>query len=131
MDIPSEKKEQKTFNIIKRAKSFTHAGRGIRLFLESTHNAWVQIVIGMIVVGLGFYFRITTGEWLAIVLSIGIVLVTEALNTAVEFDMNLTSSGRNPFARDVKDIAAGAVLIAALTAFALGLIIFLPKFGLF
>lgn len=120
-------REQKAFSIVKRAKSFTHAGRGIRLFLKSTHNAWVQIALGAAAVGLGFYFRITPGEWLAITLAIGLVFITEALNTAVEFDMDLTNPSRSPFARDVKDIAAGAVLIAALTALAIGLIIFLPK----
>jgi len=60
-------------------------------------------------------------------LSGGLLLVTEAFNTAIEIDINLTSPEYHPYARDTKDVAAGAVLLMAMLTSIVGLIIFLPK----
>ena len=59
-------------------------------------------------------------------LAAGFVLTTEAINTAIEIDINLTSPQFHPYARDTKDVAAAAVLISALTAVIIGLTIFIP-----
>jgi diacylglycerol kinase len=75
----------------------------------------------------GFYFKVSSFEWLALVLVIGLVFVSEAFNTAIEIDINLTSPDYHPFARDTKDVAAGAVLLAAFFSVIVGLVIFLPK----
>jgi diacylglycerol kinase len=104
------------FSIIKRAKSFTHAGRGIWIFIRSTHNAWIHLVFLAVAIVLGLYFNITVAEWMILVLAGGFVLCAEAVNTAIEIDIDLTSPEYHPFARDTKDVAAGAVLIAATTA---------------
>ena len=112
------------FSIVKRAKSFTHAGRGLWIFVKSTHNAWVHLVFLAAAVFLGVYFSITMVEWMVLVLAGGFVLCAEAINTAIEIDINLTSPEYHPFARDTKDVAAAAVLIAALTAFICGFFIF-------
>ena len=114
------------FSIVKRAKSFVHASRGLLLFLKTTHNAWIQIVIFLGAIGLGIYFDIPSLEWTMLTLAGGFVLVSEAFNTAIEVDMNLTSPQYHPYARDTKDVAAGAVLISAITALIIGLTIFLP-----
>lgn len=111
---------------MKRAKSFTHAGRGIWLVIKTTHNAWVDIAILLVVIALGFYFRITQADWMLIVFAAGLVLAAEAFNTAIEIDIDLTSPEYHPFARDTKDVAAGAVLIAAIAAAIIGLLIFGP-----
>ena len=66
-------------------------------------------------------------EWLVLLLVFGLVLVAEALNTAFEIDINLTSPEYHPFARDTKDVAAGAVLLASIISVIVGLVIFLPK----
>ena len=127
----ADQKSEK-FSIVKRAESFTHAFRGIGIFIKSTHNAWIHLVILAGVIVLGFVFEIERSEWLALVLAAGLVLVSEAFNTAIEIDMNLTSTEYHPYARDTKDVAAGAVLISAVTAGIVGLIIFLPRiFALF
>ncbi len=120
------KQEEKRFSIVKRAKSFTHAGRGIWLVIKTTHNAWVDIAILLVVIALGFYFRITQADWMLIVFAAGLVLAAEAFNTAIEIDIDLTSPEYHPFARDTKDVAAGAVLIAAIAAAIIGLLIFGP-----
>lgn len=116
------------FSLKKRLKSFTHASRGIGLFLKTTHNSWIQVSVFVIVVALGLYFNITNMEWVAVIFAGGLVLVCEALNTAIEIHMGLTSPGEHPFARDTKDVAAGAVLISAIVAAVIGLLVFVPYF---
>lgn len=119
-------KEKKSFSIIERARSFTHAWRGLRIFFATTHNAWLQIVLALGVIVLGFLFQITSYEWMMLIFAIGLVMATEAMNTAFEIDIDLTSPEYHPYARNTKDVAAGAVLIASLTALAIGAIIFIP-----
>lgn len=112
------------FSLVKRAKSFTYAGRGIWVFVKSTHNAWIHLVILAAAVALGIYFNITVVEWMMLVLAGGFVLVAEAFNTAIEIDIDLTSPEYHPYAKDTKDVAAGAVLISAVTALIIGVFIF-------
>ncbi len=112
------------FSLVKRAKSFTYAGRGIWVFVKSTHNAWIHLVVLAVAIALGIYFNITVVEWMMLVLAGGFVLVAEAFNTAIEIDIDLTSPEYHPYAKDTKDVAAGAVLISAVTALIIGLFIF-------
>ncbi|KKR78944.1 MAG: hypothetical protein UU24_C0021G0013 [Candidatus Nomurabacteria bacterium GW2011_GWA2_40_9] len=121
------KKTKDKFSLVARIKSATHAWRGIGILVKTTHNFWFQIFFALLAVYLGFILCISTTEWLFIVLTIGIVFVTEALNTAFEIDIDLTSPEYHPYARDTKDVAAGAVLISVFVAILVGLIIFLPK----
>ncbi len=125
LDTPEE------FSLIKRAKSFTHAGRGVWVFIKTTHNAWIHLLILVVVIGFGWYFSITTLEWALLVLVAGLVLVAEAINTAIEIDINLTSPEYHPYAKDTKDVAAGAVLIAASVSAVVGLLIFGKYFIVF
>jgi len=120
---PSEKER---FSLVKRAQSFTHASRGLMVFLKSTHNAWAHLCILGIAVLAGCYYHITKVEWMTLTLVAGFVLTIEAINTAIEIDIDLTSPTYHPYARDTKDVAAGAVLLSALTAMIVGLFIFVP-----
>jgi diacylglycerol kinase (ATP) len=119
--------ENKRFSIIARVKSTTHAWRGLGIFLRTTHNSWVHIFFGILSIYLGFILNISNIEWVMIIFVIGLVIITEALNTAFEIDIDLTSPNYHPYARDTKDVAAGAVLISTVIAGIIGLIIFLPK----
>ncbi len=119
--------EKKRFSVVARARSFTHAFRGIRSILQTQHNAWLHGVIALVTLILGIVCDITHGEWLAVILAITSVFAAEAFNTAVEIDIDLTSPTYHPYARDTKDVASAAVLITALGAFVIGLVIFLPK----
>ena len=119
-------KDEKSFSVETRIHSVIHAGRGVRLFLRTTHNAWIHVGIFIIVVGLGFYFDITKIEWTMLIMVSGLVFVAEAINTAIEIDINLTSPEYHPYAKDTKDVSAGAVLIASITALIVGLVIFIP-----
>lgn len=120
-------KGKKRFSVIARIKSATHAWRGVMLLFKTTHNAWLHLFFAFLAIFLGFFFSISHTEWLAIVFAIGIVIVAEAFNTAIEIDIDLTSPEYHPYARDTKDVAAGAVLLAAIMAAIIGIIIFLPK----
>jgi diacylglycerol kinase (ATP) len=120
LDTPEE------FSLIKRAKSFTYAGRGVYVFIKTTHNAWVHLFVLAMAVGLGLYFGITRIEWMILTITGGFVLVAEAFNTAIEIDIDLTSPEFHPYAKDTKDVAAGAVLISAITAAIIAAFIFLP-----
>ena len=118
----------KPFKIKERLKSFVYAGKGIYTLICSEHNAWIHCAAIVLVTIAGFFFNITKGEWLAIILCFGLVLAAEAFNTAIEKLVDLVSPDRNPLAGKVKDIAAGAVLICAITAIIVGIIIFAPYF---
>ena len=120
----------KRFSIIARIKSIAHGWRGVGVFFLSTHNAWIQVVIAIIAISLGIILKISSTEWMFMILAIGFVFVTEALNTAIEIDIDLTSPEYHPYARDTKDVAAGAVLLASIIAGIIGLIIFIPKITL-
>lgn len=120
LDTPEE------FFVLKRARSFTYAVRGIWLLMKTTPNACVHVVVFSIALGLGFYFGITKTEWILLILAGGFVLTAEAFNTAIEIDINLTSPNYHPYAKDTKDVAAGAVLISAITALVIGILIFVP-----
>lgn len=120
-------KEKKRFSIVARIKSSNHAWRGIFVLIKTTHNLWVQIFFAFVAIYLGFIFQISETEWLFIVFSIGLVIISETLNTAFEIDIDLTSPTYHPYARDTKDIAAGAVLLSVIVAIIIGAIIFLPK----
>jgi len=119
--------DKKKFSIVARIKSATFAIRGIGILIKTTHNFWLQIFFGLLAVYLGFLLCISTIEWLFIIFAIGLVFITEALNTAFEIDIDLTSPEYHPYAKDTKDVAAGAVIISVLLAIVVGLIIFVPK----
>lgn len=114
----------------KKKNSFSYAISGI---IEVTKTQWnfrfhLVAIIGVIISGC--YFKVTLIEWLALTGVIGLVLVTETINTAIEYLVNLVSPEWNEIAGKVKDITAGAVLIAAIIAAITGLLIFIPKIGL-
>ena len=120
-------KFEKRFSFRTRADSLVHAIRGIQIFIRGEHNAWIHLFGLGAVICLGIQYHISSVEWALITIAVGMVFVTEAVNTAIECDMDLTSPEFHPYARDTKDIAAGAALIAAGVALIIGLIIFLPK----
>ncbi|MFA5652121.1 MAG: diacylglycerol kinase family protein [Candidatus Paceibacterota bacterium] len=117
---------EKKFSLLKRAESFEHAGRGILILLRSTHNLWLEITVFLLVILAGTFFHIMKVEWLMIIIVSGIVFISEAFNTAMEIDINLTSPTYHPYAKDTKDVSAGAVLLASILAVVVGVMIFVP-----
>lgn len=119
--------EKGRFSVVSRIKSTTHALRGLTIFIKTTHNAWVHFFFAILAIYLGFILKISSVEWVLIVFAIGIVILFEIINTAIEIDIDLTSPDYHPYARDTKDVAAGAVSLAVILAGIVGIIIFLPK----
>ena len=95
--------------------------------IKTQHNFWVHLGITILVVAAGLFFRISLNDWMLIILAIGLVLSAETFNTAIEQLTDLVHPDTHPVAGRVKDVAAGAVLLAALAAAFIGLLIFVPK----
>lgn len=96
------------------------------ILFRSQANARIHAVVAVSAVVAGFVFHISTGEWCAVIGAIGLVLVAEAINTAIEAVVDLASPEVHPLAGRAKDVAAGAVLIAAVAAVIMGLLVFGP-----
>ncbi len=110
----------------KRLASFKYASHGIWQALKDGPNLQIHILFGIIAILLGLIFQITYFEWLIIILLIGLVISLELTNTAIEETVDYFTQNLHPGAKRAKDVAAGAVLIAAITALIIGLFIFLP-----
>jgi diacylglycerol kinase (ATP) len=108
-------------------RSFGFAFAGIGAMLRTQRNAQIHTVATIVVALAGFFFGVSLGEWIALILSIGLVLSLEALNTALEAVVDLVSPQPHPLAKKAKDVAAGAVLIGAIGAALVGCLIFIPK----
>lgn len=113
-------------------KTFSNAFRGLWMYLKGESNNRIHLLAAALVIAAGIFFHIDLIEWLFLLLSIGFVLVSEAFNFSLEKLCNEVQSEYNEQIKVIKDISAGAVLIAAIFSAAVGLIIFLPKvIGLF
>ena len=108
-------------------RGFGYALKGLWYACKTQLNFRVHLVCTLIAVFLGWALKISPGEWLWIVLCIGLVLLTELLNTALELLCDVISPEYNEKIGHVKDISAGAVLVTAITAIVIGAVIFLPN----
>lgn len=95
--------------------------------IRTQHNAWIHLAAALLVIFAGFYFSISEIEWIAVTLAIGFVFSAEAFNTSIEWLVDKISPEYDPVAGKIKDVAAGAVLIAAIAAAVTGIIVFYPK----
>ena len=108
-------------------QSLQYALTGITAFFRSETNGQIQLGGAIIAVILGWAFQIDATEWLVVVLCITVVLTLEMINTAIEKLCDVVHPGYHPQIKIIKDIAAGAVLFAAIGIVMAGAIIFLPK----
>jgi diacylglycerol kinase len=117
----------KSFSIQGRLKSFGFAIEGIITFLKTQQNAWIHCFATIVVIVLGFVLKVNNVEWCMLVIAIALVMITEMLNTSIEFLTDKVSPDYHPLAKKVKDVAAGAVLCATIVAVIIGAFVFLPK----
>lgn len=110
-----------------RRNSFTYAARGIRFLVASQAHARIHSVAAVMVVLAAWALNVSPLEWCVLLLTIALVWVSEAINTALELVVDLASPDFHPLAGKAKDVAAGAVLLASLLATIIGGIIFWPK----
>lgn len=108
-------------------KSFVFAFNGVKLCWRTETNFKIHLFFTALAVLLGINFHITNTEWQIIVVCTGLVLAMEMLNTAIEKLCDVVYPGRHVQIKQIKDMAAGAVLVSALASCVAGCIIFLPK----
>ena len=105
-------------------RSFRYAFRGIAYCIKNERNMRIHLTAAALVSYVALFYGLSRSEWIAVLFCFGFVIAAEALNTAFEAVVNLESPSYHIFAKAAKDVAAGAVLIAALTAAAVGVIVF-------
>lgn len=105
----------------------TYALTGWLYFFKNETNGKIQLVIAALVIVSGFVFEINKSEWIYIMLCIGCVIGLEMVNTSIETLANRLHPEKHPEIKVVKDVAAGAVLWAAIICVIIGILIFLPK----
>ena len=109
-----------------RLRSVRYAVRGVRTMVAGQHNAWVHAAASVAVVVAGLCFRLPAEQWCWLVVAMMAVWTAEALNTAFEFLCDVASPQFHPMVEKSKDVAAGAVLLSAAGAAAIGLLVFVP-----
>ena len=107
--------------------SFRNALIGIKIAYKSQKNLRVHIFFGFLVIIIGVFLKVSIVEWLILLLTILVVVITEMFNTALEFTVDLYSTEYSNQAKKAKDVSAAGVLITAFSAILIGIIIFLPK----
>lgn len=119
------KKNKKSFKRF--VLSFKYCYEGIRYAFYHEQNIIVMIIMGIIAMVLGIFLNISYTERLVVLLLIGMILSLEMINTAIEATVDLCTMEKKPLAKVAKDCASGAVGIASIFAFILGILIYLPK----
>jgi diacylglycerol kinase (ATP) len=114
------------FSISARLKSFGYALSGLGYMLRTQHNAWIHLAATAGVIGLGFWLRIPANDWRWIILAIALVWVAEIVNTAFEHLCDVVQPEFHVSVKTAKDVAAWAVLVAAVAAAFIGTLVFLP-----
>ncbi len=116
-----------SFSWKKRGQSIGFALQGMLLFFKKEHNARLHGLATIVVLLLSVYFRVNAYEAIALVLSMGMVWAAEIFNTSIERIMDYLSKEKHPAIKIIKDLAAAAVLVTALTALLVGAFVFIPK----
>lgn len=118
--------KNKNFSVKARIHSFGYAFKGIVTLLRNEHNARIHLCAAFCTVTAGWFFNITTTEWMMVIFAIGFVFSAEAVNSAIEYLADTISPEQNDLIGKAKDIAAAAVLFAAIAAAIIGCLIFIP-----
>lgn len=110
----------------KRIRGGGYAIKGAWILIKTEHSIQVQVTIAILIAFVGLYFDISKTEWMFQILSIGLVLSTEGLNTAIEGIADFVHPNFHAKIGYIKDVAAGAVLFAAITAVLIAAFIYIP-----
>ena len=108
-------------------RSLSQAWRGLLHTWRTQGHMKFHFVAGISVVCLAWWWRVSSFEWLILILAIGCVLGAEVMNTAIEIVVDMVQPNFHPLAGQAKDVAAGAVLVTTIQAIAIGLIVFSPR----
>ncbi len=128
--MSAKSNDKKKYVVLDRKRlidSFRYASFGIAEAYKGEQNLKIHTVIAVIVVICGFLFKISYLEWLVCLILIGLVLMAEFFNTAIEYVVDLASPDIHPLAKLAKDTASAGVLMMAIISAIIGLIIFVPE----
>jgi len=115
--------KNKQFSFRYRLKSFRFAFNGLKYLIEREHNARIHLVATALVITFGF--KISLKEWMSLIIVIGLVLVSEIFNTAIETICDFISPQKHESIKNIKDLSSAAVLVSAVIAFIIGALIFI------
>src|SRR5690625_1129353 len=104
----------------------SYAWNGLKIIIKE-RNFRIHLIATLLVIGAGLYFNLNVIEWAIVILIIGIVLITEMFNSVIEQTIDHVKPEIHPTAKLIKDMSAGAVLVASIIAIIIGALIFLPK----
>ncbi len=107
--------------------SFKYAISGIGTSFKTERNMKIHIFVMILVIIAGIVFKVSSLDWIILVTMFGLVISAELFNTAIETVVDMITKEKNEKAKIAKDVAAGAVLVLAITSVIVGLIIFIPK----
>ena len=107
--------------------SFQYAWQGIKQAYRGAQNLKIHTFMAILVIIFGFFLKISYLEWLICLLLIGLVIMAEFINTAIEYVVDLASPSVHPLAKAAKDTASAGVLMMAIISAIIGLVIFVPK----
>lgn len=127
MKWASQDKRKKKYSLKRLFRSFKYAFCGIFKAYKTEQNLLIHTLAMIIVLGLSWYLKISYIELAIVVLTIGLVISLELVNTAIENTVDMAMPNIHPLAKNAKDVASGAVLISCFTAIAVAVIIFVPK----
>ncbi len=119
--------QKKESFIVNRIKSVGYAYKGAVFLLKTEASLKIQFFLGLAVTAAGFFFNISKAEWIVQILAIALIMTAEGINTAIEALADFIHPEHHKKIGIIKDVAAGAVFIAAILATIIGLIIYLPK----
>jgi diacylglycerol kinase len=122
-----EKKNSGKFSLKSRIGSFRFALNGLRSLLKYEHNSRIHLIGAVVVIIIALLLKVSFSEWALLAIVMGIVFLTELLNSAIETLSDLIEPRYNEVIRTAKDYSAAAVLISALIALAVACLIFIPK----
>lgn len=111
----------------KKLIGFSYAWSGLVEIAKGERNFRIHLLATVLVILVGVFVKLSFMEWMIVFLAIGLVFVAETTNTAIEKLIDCLRPDIHPSIKAIKDIAAGAVLIAAITAFIIGCLLFIPK----
>jgi diacylglycerol kinase len=111
----------------RRAMSFRAAFSGLRRLATSERHFQIHLIAATCAIILASFLGFSRLEWTILILTIGLVSVAEGLNSAIERAIDTTTPSFHPLAKAAKDIAAAAVLIAAIVSVVIGLLLYVPK----
>lgn len=108
-------------------KSFNDAINGIIASIQAERNMKIHYLVAVLVLGASLFFNFSRTEFLILLFSISLVLVLELMNTAIEETIDMITEEYHPKAKIAKDVAAGAVLIAAVNSLMVGYLLFFDR----